>query len=661
MNWLSMLVAARTAPALWVEHVWIISTKSPVSVIREVPLRPGCNVIWAEEPDDDLATGRKAAGHGVGKTSLCLLLRYVLCDESDGINALRAEVQARFPEGGVAALVHVGTKTWTVFRPFSSYRQSIAAHGGALGSLLSIGDSAHFDEYRDSLTKDFIQSLPVNAIPGSGQPLEWRHVLAWCARDQRTRFDNYFHWRAGEGVGFRHIKQDPPLLMKTVLGILDVDSATLLSDIETAEQQIGWAEKRFKELEREPVFNLNRVEKTLRQILGIDDTLLMETVDLFEPSVMSMLELQLSKMIRAEAELDLGIEALDDQRQDDLRKLGNSKDDASILELEKQRLMAQFNGNQKEYGRLSTEIANLRSRKGRCELGDVEFSDCQHIQQRLLPTISIQRIRDGRALVAASANCEKGLAELDSRLEPVRAAVDLFQKQARSLQHQMRRLEMQRATSELERIRFCELKDEYIERKRAQASGKASAELESIAKEQKELLEKKQSLILKSTLKRRERTSRVLELGKLTACLAERLLDNATGWFDAGSDDAPFRLEVGGEAYHVMEVLFGDIVCMVDACINTSSKHPAFLIHDCPREADMGPHLYHDFLEMVREIDVHFSSQGIPSFQYIVTTTSPPSRALQHPPYLRLTLKPGNDDELLFGAQLKHRAAELGA
>jgi hypothetical protein len=659
MNWLSELLVARSAPSLWIEHVWLIAAKDPISVIREIPFRPGVNVIWAEEPNDDAATGRKAAGHGVGKTSLCLLLRYILADESDGINALRAEVQANFPDGGVAALVHVGAETWTVFRPFSSYRQSIATHSETLELLLTTGNDEHFDGYRNALSKAFIQSLPVSAIPGSGQPIEWRHVLAWCTRDQRTRFDNFFHWRAGEGVGFRRIKQDPPLLMKTVIGILDVEAATILSEIDVTEQQIKCAEKRFEELEREPAFNLNRVEMTLRRLLGIDDAPLMESGDLFEPSVMSMLEVLLTKMIRAEAELELDIEALDGQRQDDLRKLGNAKDDANILELEKQRLTAQFNGNLQEYARLTTEISNLRHRKGRCELGDVEFSDCQHIQHRLRPTIPIQRVRVERALVTANADCEKRLVELDSRLVPLRAAVDLYQNQARSLQHQARRLEMRRATSALERIRFSELKDEYIGRKRAQTSGKASAQLESISREQRDLTEKKQSLILKSDLKRRERTSRVLELGKLTARLAERLLDNATGWFDPGSDDAPFRLEVRGEAFHVMEVLFGDIVCMVDACINALSKHPAFLIHDCPREADMGSHLYHDFLEMVREIDVHFSEQGVPSFQYIVTTTTPPSRALQQPPYLRLTLKPGDDHELLFGRQLRQQTAEL--
>lgn len=88
--------------------------------------------------------------------------------------------------------------------------------------------------------------------------MEWRHILAWCTRDQRIRFDNFFHWRSGEGIGFRRARQDPPLLMKAVLGILDIVMAKLISDIETAEQELSQLERKVEELQREPTYNLNR-------------------------------------------------------------------------------------------------------------------------------------------------------------------------------------------------------------------------------------------------------------------------------------------------------------------------------------------------------------------------------------------------------------------
>ncbi len=662
MNWLSTLASTGASPALWVEHVWILATKEPVSTIREISLRPGVNVIWAEEPHDDAATGRNAAGHGVGKTSLCLLLRYLLCDESDGINALRAEVQANFPEGGVAALVHVGEQMWSVFRPFSSYRQSLASRSKVIDEFWEAGSGEQFDEYRAALDTAFIQPLPVVALPGSGQPLEWRHVLAWCARDQRTRFDNFFHWRAGEGVGFRRGKQDPPLLMKAVLGILDVEAASILSEIDSTEQTLARVEKRFEEVEREPTFNLNRVERTLRGLIGADETISMETLDLFKSSVMSLLESRLGEMKKSESEFDLDIEVLDCQRQGIAQTLGNAQDNVKLLNLEKRRVAAHLDGNQREFARLSTEIDTLRNRRGRCELGDVEFGDCQHIQQRLIPSASIQRMRDGRALAEARVESEKRLASLEARLSNVSAQVEAYKLQANSLQQQARRLEIRRATSEIERLRIAELTEEYKARKRGQSAGTGNDELEALSKEKKELAEKRQSLILKSVLGRSRHSSRVAELAGITRLLAARLLDtDATGWFDERSDDAPFRLQVGGEAYHVMEVLLGDIACIVDAIVNTSSKHPAFFVHDCPREADMGAHLYRDFLEIVREIDEHFGRHDAPSFQYIVTTTSPPPRALQVAPYLRLTLRPGSDDGLLFRRQLTQHSAELKA
>ena len=79
------LPADRSAPRLWFERLAIFSEPGDEHVIRSVPLRRGLNIIWAKEPTAGSAKGSRAAGHGVGKTSLCLLLRLCMGDTSKAV------------------------------------------------------------------------------------------------------------------------------------------------------------------------------------------------------------------------------------------------------------------------------------------------------------------------------------------------------------------------------------------------------------------------------------------------------------------------------------------------------------------------------------------------------------------------------------------------
>jgi hypothetical protein len=69
--------------------------------------------------------------------------------------------------------------------------------------------------------------------------------------------------------------------------------------------------------------------------------------------------------------------------------------------------------------------------------------------------------------------------------------------------------------------------------------------------------------------------------------------------------------------------------------IEGSTHVPAFLIHDSPREADLGLSPYHRLFELVRSLE-EIGDQ--PLFQYIVTTTTRPPENLQKEPWLVLTL-----------------------
>lgn len=71
---------------------------------------------------------------------------------------------------------------------------------------------------------------------------------------------------------------------------------------------------------------------------------------------------------------------------------------------------------------------------------------------------------------------------------------------------------------------------------------------------------------------------------------------------------------------------------------------PAFLIHDSPREADLGLGIYHRLFHFAQDLE---DGGGRPSFQYIVTTTTGPPRALRVDPWLVETLGGAAEDRLL--------------
>ena len=76
---------------------------------------------------------------------------------------------------------------------------------------------------------------------------------------------------------------------------------------------------------------------------------------------------------------------------------------------------------------------------------------------------------------------------------------------------------------------------------------------------------------------------------------------------------------------------------------------PEFLVHDSPREADMGGPLYHRIFQLALMFE---GIGGAPRFQYIVTTTSKPPTELAQPPWLRLELKGFPSDQRLLRRDL---------
>ena len=106
-------------------------------------------------------------------------------------------------------------------------------------------------------------------------------------------------------------------------------------------------------------------------------------------------------------------------------------------------------------------------------------------------------------------------------------------------------------------------------------------------------------------------------------------------------------VELGGErstaAIDSLKVVAFDLatVCM---SIEGRTRLPAFLIHDSPREADLGLGIYRRLFRFVRDLE---DVAARPLFQYVVTTTTSPPDELRTEPWLVETLGGAAEERLL--------------
>jgi hypothetical protein len=87
------------------------------------------------------------------------------------------------------------------------------------------------------------------------------------------------------------------------------------------------------------------------------------------------------------------------------------------------------------------------------------------------------------------------------------------------------------------------------------------------------------------------------------------------------------------------------VLCM---SMEGATRLPAFLVHDSPREADLGLSVYHRLFDLVSGLEGGSTS----AFQYIVTTTTQPPPEFQKEPWLRLELRGAPPEERLLRCDL---------
>ena len=127
---------------------------------------------------------------------------------------------------------------------------------------------------------------------------------------------------------------------------------------------------------------------------------------------------------------------------------------------------------------------------------------------------------------------------------------------------------------------------------------------------------------------------------------------DARGRIALSGNGIDLSIDLGGErataTIDSLKVLAFDLAAM---CLSIEGKTrvPAFLLHDSPREADLGLSIYHELFRCVRDLEKLTEE---PMFQYIVTTTTEPPDAFKADPSLCLVIRGGPAEERLLRTDL---------
>lgn len=633
----------RTEPKLWIECLRLYKSVEHKDLMREVTLRKGLNIIWAKEPEEISLQRELSAGHGVGKTSFCLLLRYCLGDSATSVKELCNDLADNFPDGAVLAVIHLDGKPWTILRYFSAYKEGRVCEGYCLDTLLLGHEVTEtYTSFANTLEKNLFDGVASQIIPQTEQVLTLRHLLSWLARDQSARFTGYYRWREGEGTGLQRSKQDPPHLLRTMLGLYNTRQDELSRQYVAAENKVKQihAKQASRELESKAV--LKRIEADIRRVLKQPDLTLKDD-DLFQPSVLTLLDEQLKTLLTnlddVQQQLQQhqeGVYSFLNEKQELKSELGRCKAQKGMAE-------ASLSGSLDSYLEFEKQYKEIMSPVGSCRYGNIAYTKCEHITKRV-ETMSFQEAQLKKALRGEQARFEREVTAWSDKVNTLQKELDQASKQLadyrrRSVPINTKLVECAWAIHDLKR-----LKEELANWEAKSIPVEASSELAKL----NQLLN---NTMLKLQQEQAHQSQIKLKLQELFDLLTHLVIsEHISGIFQPQDEDKPFVLAVrGGEAYRVLEVLLGDITVMLSWGLGIG-HFPSFIIHDCPREADMSAMLYEQLLNVLYELEQELTIQ--PPFQYIVTTTTPPPLALQSSPYLRLELSPDKLSGMLFGMVL---------
>ncbi len=620
----------RTAPLLWVRRLVIWRARG--EIIRDVSLKTGLNVVWSPDSGQE----GDPVGHGGGKTSFCRLIRYCLGEDSFGSQSQKQMIISKLIDGYVGAEIILDDVPWVVLRPIGTGK----AHYCALGENL---DEAFTPELsntglgplRQAITKIVMSDAASNMPVANRAEDGWEAALAWLTRDQECRLRDALDWRAPQTQS-----QSPSRQMSEAERLITVRLLinALLPQELTATATFN---RRVRELEsakgmRKRLENLvSDLRYGLEQEFGDETPVEAAQVELWS-------EKAAEKLKETEAKFDPDV----------IAKLNEVRAKRKAVELSLNRTdieIANIDGRLTEKASTKTRLETAQARahvhvlhaeKPIClECGQLlRPEDVSFVEQRRkekeaanLEALSIaddvEGLKTERSdLIAKRRECEKDLTKFNTATSELEMK---FQDQSLHMSQAKGHVTMTK--------RFVAHKTELT------TNGDA---IESMAHQQSLLAEEIIAL-------RRTSAEQIARLSNhFDAVLQYLVPDNLQGDIILDRNGLQLRPRMSGDlttaAIDSLKIVAFDLAALL-LTIEGKTQLPGILIHDSPREADLGLSIYNRLFSLIEKIE---GFGPAPLFQYIVTTTTAPPEAYCTLPWMRLELHGAPADQRLFKEDL---------
>lgn len=641
--------AGAKEPRLWVRRLAIWDAPGGQK-IRDITLRPGLNIIWSPDGfDDESSSGVRAIGHGSGKTLFCRLLRYCLGEQRFADETQRERIGVAFPNGIVGAEVMLDGVCWAVVRPLGMRRRHVAIADGKLDEIAA-GDGATTSI--DPLIEAIEQAIvtPVVASLARLQPGQkaWPIALAWLTRDQECRFDDVLDWRspasgsdAPQPASGRETGPRREALRAFLTAITEEEQDARRTE-EGLRTDIANAEREASHIE----WDISRRRKRLVSLCGLTEQTLPEM-----PLLLKVFQKAFEEQLADAAQLPAG----------DMAELGRARkafqdaaEELRRIDEERIRLEAQVPAEKQVLTLLSSEIPGLSAAAGNaasqiCPICEVPIDKV--LAEKCGLSHKLHNETECRARLAAKrqeiGDRKQKIDGLEARLKALQPAIALARQRAEQAEKRVQAIENVRDTRTSAWQSATALKDGV------QRFAELSIESDDIRKRLRSLEDK--------LTKERDRLAAFrdkqgLTFGRITqkfsAIISRLVNENAKGAVTLTGKGLEIVVDVDGDrrtaAIETLKVLAFDLACLC-LSIEGSTRVPAFLVHDSPREADLGLSIYDELFRLMRELE---SLTDKPAFQYIVTTTTRPPEDLRREPWLRLVLRGEPGSERLMARDL---------
>ena len=621
-----------TQPALWVRRLTI--WRAPGDAVRTIELGPGLNFVWSPDPAD--VQGPREAGdlgHGAGKTLFCRLLRYCLGEDRFAPEAQRLSIGSVFLNGWVSVEVMLNGVLWGVLRPLGVGRGHFAVQGVFPERLFDQLDKpTGMRPLLQAIEEQILTREVAMRLPGLPSHDAWRIALAWLTRDQECRFDHVLDWRAADSDSESPVRgmskgrlQDA---MRVLIGAIATEEIALQDSVS--------------------------VKTEAHKALLLDVSRRQWSCERARQDIIETLGLKLDAVPQGK----LGIESLQQAARLHLSRVSQVSPGVDVSNLEE--LRRRDRDVETQVSELNKKLAGLTSslqpqqevlRLLRSELP----SGSARIRDAEIPLCPTCEVPIDRALAEGCKLSHKlpNLAELKQKHDELNSKIVRQEALIADVQSAIATLHRQlpSALAGRDAVRQALSKAEKLSDERSSAWFKSRRVLDDIKRLGRDWddWELTQKQLAQTAIEIEEGRERLAAFRDRQAMVFDRLSayfdavirisvgPSASGRVTLDGNGVRLAVQLGGErstaAIESLKIIAFDLAVMCMS-IEGGTHLPAFLVHDSPREADLGLSVYHQLFKMVATLE----GKDSPPFQYIVTTTTQPPPEFQRAPWLRLML-----------------------